>query len=81
MNDFKALIDLIDMRWFLVMCLVVIDAWSIRLILKSKAPLRETIWWSVIVVLCPIVGCLFWYTLGPKPLIPLPDDRANASAA
>ena len=50
MNEIKTLIDLIDMRWFLVLCLVVIDAWSIRLILKSKAPLRETVWWSVIVV-------------------------------
>lgn len=78
MNEVLAFIDAIDMRWFLVFCLVVLDAWSIGLILKSRAPRRDTIWWSVIVVLCPIVGCLFWYTLGPKPLIPLPDEHPAA---
>ncbi len=73
-----AFLDSVDTRWFLVFCLVVLNAWSIGLIVKAKAPLRDTIWWSVIVALCPIVGCLFWYTLGPKPLIPLPKERSAA---
>lgn len=75
MNELLAFVDAIDTRWFLVFCLAVLDAWSIGLIVRSRAPRKDRIWWSVIVVLCPIIGCLFWYTLGPKPLIPLPKER------
>ena len=80
MTELQAVLDAIDTRWFLVLCLIVLDAWSIGLIMKSGAPGRDKAWWSVIVILCPIVGCLFWYTLGPKPLVPLPEEQATAAS-
>jgi hypothetical protein len=35
--------------------------------LTSNGSRREKVLWSVIVLLCPIIGCLFWFSLGPKP--------------
>lgn len=64
-----------DARWVLAALLVVLDAWAIGLIVRARPALRVGILWSAIVVLCPIVGCLFWYVLGPKPL---PGGSAGA---
>jgi Na+/proline symporter len=67
----SALIDAIvalDTRVMLLACLLVLDAWAITLIIKARPSLKEGLLWSAIVLLCPIIGCLFWYALGPKPL-------------
>lgn len=57
-----------DPRWVLAALLGILDAWSIGLIVKARPAFRVGLLWSAIVVLCPIVGCLFWYVLGPKPV-------------
>jgi hypothetical protein len=62
-----------DTRLMLLVFLLVLDAWAITLIVKARPPRREAVWWAAIVVLCPIIGCLFWYALGPKPLTGNPD--------
>lgn len=58
----------IDSRWMLAVLLLVLDTWSIGLILKSRPGAREALLWSGIVLLVPVFGCLFWYSLGPKPV-------------
>jgi len=63
-----------DTRLMLFVFLLVLDAWAITLIIKARPPLREAVWWTAIVLLCPIIGCLFWYALGPKPLTGNPDS-------
>ncbi len=62
-----------DTRLMLLVFLLVLDAWAITLIVKARPPRREAVLWAAIVVLCPIIGCLFWYALGPKPLTGNPD--------
>lgn len=57
----------LDTRWVLAVLLLVLDAWSIWLILRARPRRREAVLWSGIVVLVPVFGCLFWYALGPKP--------------
>ena len=57
-----------DSRWVLAGLLLVLDAWAIGLIVRARPALKVGILWSAIVLLCPIIGCLFWYVLGPKPL-------------
>jgi len=57
----------LDTRWVLPALLLVLDAWSIWLILLARPGTREAVLWSGIVLLVPVFGCLFWYTLGPKP--------------
>ncbi|MFQ5889101.1 MAG: PLDc N-terminal domain-containing protein [Gemmatimonadota bacterium] len=57
----------IDMRVALVVFLLLLDVWAIGMILSSRAAKREKAWWSVIVILCPIIGILLWYNLGPRP--------------
>jgi hypothetical protein len=57
-----------DSRWVLAALLLVLDGWAIGLIARARPALRVGLLWSAIVVLCPIVGCLFWYVLGPKPV-------------
>jgi hypothetical protein len=67
----NSLIDAIvslDTRVMLLVFLFVLDAWAITLIVKARPSRKEGLLWSAIVLLCPIIGCLFWYALGPKPL-------------
>ncbi len=56
-----------DSRWVLAGLLVVLDAWAIGLIVRARPARKVGILWSAIIVLCPIIGLLFWYALGPKP--------------
>jgi len=74
MSDLIQAILATDTRLMLLVFLLVLDAWAILLIIKARPPLREGVWWTAIVVLCPIIGCLFWYALGPKPLTGNPDS-------
>ena len=57
----------LDTRWVLAGLLLVLDAWSIWLILEARPGRREAVLWSGIVLLVPVFGCLFWYSVGPKP--------------
>lgn len=57
----------LDTRWVLAALLLVLDVWSIWLLLKARPGLREALLWSSVVLLVPVFGCLFWYSLGPKP--------------
>lgn len=57
----------LDTRWVLAALLLVLDVWSIWLLLKARPSLREAFLWSSVVLLVPVFGCLFWYSLGPKP--------------
>ena len=57
-----------DSRWVLAGLLLVLDIWAVGLIVRARPALKVGLLWSAIVVLCPIVGCLFWYVLGPKPI-------------
>lgn len=58
----------LDTRWVLAAYLVALDAWSIGLLVRSDGSRREKVLWSGVIVLCPIVGCVLWYVLGPKPV-------------
>jgi hypothetical protein len=66
MNELLEVAARIDTRWVLVALLVALDVWAITLVVLSSASLREKVLWSSVLVLCPIVGCLFWFVLGPK---------------
>jgi hypothetical protein len=57
----------VDTRVVLVAALLVLDVWAIGMTLASDASRKEKVLWSGIVILCPIIGCLFWFSLGPKP--------------
>lgn len=57
----------LDTRWLLGGLLVVVDVWAISLVVRSSAPTSEKWLWSGVIVLCPILGCIIWYVLGPKP--------------
>jgi len=73
------LLGTLDMRWVLVGLLVVLDGWAIGLIARSKDPRADKSVWTGIVIFCPIVGCLLWYVLGPKPPRPgVPGSGAPA---
>lgn len=66
----RSALDLVlalDARWMLAFLLLVLDGWSIWLILKARPGVREAVLWSGIVLLVPVFGCLFWYSVGPKP--------------
>jgi hypothetical protein len=70
MKDLMDLVIRLDSRLVLAGLLTVLDAWAIGLIVRARPGLRVGLLWSAIIVLCPIIGLLFWYALGPKPLPP-----------
>lgn len=59
----------VDTRWALVAFLLAIDLWAVGLISRSSASAAQKVIWSAVVVVCPIVGCVYWYVVGPKPEI------------
>lgn len=68
----------IDTRWLLVCLLAVLDTWCIGLIARSDTSIRQKVAWSAVVVLCPVVGCVYWYVLGPKPDLPAAEEGRPA---
>ncbi|MCL7971845.1 MAG: hypothetical protein M8866_07115 [marine benthic group bacterium] len=73
----NAILDFVvglDSRWVLASLLVVLDAWAIGMIYRARPDRRVGLLWSAIIVMAPIVGLLFWYALGPKPM-PRPTAR------
>ncbi|MDP2482107.1 MAG: PLDc N-terminal domain-containing protein [Candidatus Palauibacterales bacterium] len=68
MNGILDLVISLDSRWVLAGLLTVLDAWAIGLIVKARPSPKVGILWAAIIVLCPIIGLLFWYALGPKPV-------------
>ena len=68
MNEFLDFVVGLDSRWVLAGLLAVLDAWAIGMIVRARPALKVGILWSGIIILCPIIGLLFWYALGPKPI-------------
>jgi hypothetical protein len=56
----------IDPRIILAVLLGLLDAWAIGEVWLSTSDRRDKWLWSGIVLVCPIIGCLFWFVLGPK---------------
>ena len=82
MEGLVAQVTAIDTRILLGIFLAAIDLWSILLIVLSPAGRREKVLWSGIVVLCPIIGCILWFVLGPKPdLVPASEREAAGEGA
>jgi len=68
MKDILDFVIGLDSRWVLAALLVVLDAWAIGMIVQARPTRRVGILWSGIIVMAPIIGLLFWYALGPKPI-------------
>jgi len=66
MNALAAAAATLDPRWVLVALLGALDLWAIGEVWLSREPLRDRLLWTGIVLVCPIIGCLFWFVLGPK---------------
>lgn len=64
----------IDSRSVLAATLLLLDAWCIGLLLRSGGSRRSKLLWAVVILLCPVVGCVLWYVLGPKPDM-LPEEE------
>ncbi len=73
MTEFLEFVIGLDSRWVLAALLAVLDAWAVGLIIRARPAPRVGLLWSAIIVLCPIIGLLFWYALGPKPVLASDD--------
>jgi len=56
----------LDPRWVLAVLLGALDLWASMLVWFSGTTRRDKVLWTVVIVACPIIGCLFWFVLGPK---------------
>lgn len=57
----------VDMRWALAAYVAAVDLWCIVLLARAPASPRRKVLWALVVLLCPLLGCVFWYVLGPTP--------------
>lgn len=78
MPGWRGLLE-IDTRIALVVFVAAIDLWSVVLLLRSDGSGREKALWSAVILLCPIVGCVLWYVLGPKPRLVAPAAGERGS--
>lgn len=67
----------VDSRWVLAATLLVLDLWCIGLLLASGGSRRSKVLWSGVILLCPIIGCVLWYVLGPKPRM-VPEEEMGS---
>jgi hypothetical protein len=68
MSDILDFVIGLDSRWVLAALLAVLDAWAIGMIVRARPARKVGLLWAAIIIMAPIVGLLFWYALGPKPL-------------
>lgn len=61
--DFSARLD---SRLILFILLLVMHAWAASMVLLSNAGRRDKALWIIILVACPVIGCIFWFVFGPK---------------
>jgi hypothetical protein len=54
------------MRLWIVLLILVIEAWAIAGVLGSRRPARRKAAWILAIVLLPVVGVLGWLGRGPK---------------
>lgn len=66
MEEFLDWTARIDNRWALAAFLMAVNLWALTLLWRADAGLRDRLLWSAVILLCPIVGCVLWYVLGPK---------------
>jgi hypothetical protein len=46
--------------------LLVLDVWAIVNVLQSRASTAHQVFWTVLVILLPLLGFLLWLLLGPR---------------
>lgn len=74
-----ALAGRIDTRWLLVILIGALDLWSAGLALRSRASRRERFLWAAVILLCPIIGLMIWFVLGPKPMLVSASEGSDGS--
>lgn len=72
MNAVLELAARVDTRIALLVFLLALDLWVLGLVHRADASRREKALWTVVVLACPVVGCVLWYVLGPKPRLAEP---------
>lgn len=57
----------VDLRWALGFYVLALDLWCIFLLARAPTSVRQKVLWSLVILLCPVLGCVLWYVMGPKP--------------
>ena len=56
----------IEVGGLLGLIILVLDIWAIVKIMKSGAGTGSKVFWTVLILLLPVVGLLIWLLFGPK---------------
>jgi hypothetical protein len=46
--------------------ILILNVWAIIRIVQSGASTATKVLWTVLVLLLPVIGLIFWYLMGPK---------------
>jgi Phospholipase_D-nuclease N-terminal len=56
----------IEVGGVLGLVILVLDIWAIVKIMQSGAGTGSKVFWTVLILLLPVVGVLIWWLFGPK---------------
>lgn len=56
----------IEVGGALGLVVLVLDIWAIVKIMQSGAGTGSKVFWTVLILLLPVVGVLIWWLFGPK---------------
>jgi hypothetical protein len=46
--------------------ILIADVWAVVNIIQSQADTTRKVMWTVLVVVLPVLGFIFWFFLGPR---------------
>jgi hypothetical protein len=46
--------------------ILIADVWAIVNIMQSVATTGKKVFWTVVVLLLPVIGLILWFLMGPK---------------
>ncbi|HBA33291.1 MAG TPA: hypothetical protein DCZ12_04055 [Gammaproteobacteria bacterium] len=56
----------IEITGFFSLVLLILDIWAIIKTIESRASTGTKVLWTVVILLLPLLGLIFWFFLGPR---------------
>ncbi|MGA7801000.1 MAG: PLDc N-terminal domain-containing protein [Gammaproteobacteria bacterium] len=60
----------IEVSGFLGLLLLIVDVWAIVNIFQSRASTGAKVFWTVLILLLPVLGLIIWLLAGPRSAAP-----------
>ena len=65
----------VEVGGFLGLIIFILCIWAIVQTIQSSASTGAKVFWTVIILIFPVVGLIIWYFAGPRPIRNRPMRR------